>query len=101
METAKVWEEKGFAEAGFTDYVSDEDRVSFPWTMIDKITPRPGEEICEMLTGLGVEDMQPVVTARHTYIAPYAKIISRTGVRRWKKRVFTWLTVRRSTGRNG
>ena len=72
LETAKVWEEKGFAEAGFTDYVSDEDRVSFPWTMIDKITPRPGEDICEMLTELGVEDMQPVVTARHTYIAPYA-----------------------------
>ena len=40
--------------------------------MIDKITPCPGEDIYEMLTGLGVEDMQPVVTARHTYIAPYA-----------------------------
>ncbi len=26
-------------------YVSDEKTVAFPWTMIDKITPRPSEQI--------------------------------------------------------
>ena len=40
--------------------------------MIDKITPRPGESVCRMLEECGIEDMEPVVTSKHTYIAPYA-----------------------------
>ena len=35
------WVENGFAPQGFADWVKDEEKVSFPWTMIDKITPRP------------------------------------------------------------
>lgn len=72
LEMASAWKDRGYVDEGFLDYVSDEECVSFPWTMIDKITPRPGEDICAMLTELGVENMEPVVTARHTYIAPYA-----------------------------
>ena len=72
LETAAAWHGKGFADEGFLHYLSDEERVSFPWTMIDKITPRPGDKVLEMLTELGVEHMEPVVTARHTYIAPFA-----------------------------
>ena len=70
-ETARVWAEKGHVPAGFVDYVCDESTVSFPWTMIDKITPRPSEEIAADLIRDGIEDMQPVVTSRHTYIAPF------------------------------
>ena len=36
VETAKVWLEKGFVDAGFVDYVSDETVVSFPWTKIGR-----------------------------------------------------------------
>ena len=71
METAKVWFEKGHVDAGFVDYVSDEKQVSFPWTMIDKITPRPSVEIANALEADGVEAMQPVITSKHTYIAPF------------------------------
>ena len=71
IETANVWREKGFVDAGFVDYVADESRVSFPWTMIDKITPRPSAEIANALEADGVEAMQPVITSRHTYIAPF------------------------------
>ena len=39
--------------------------------MIDKITPRPGEAIAADLEVLGVEDMQPVITDKRTYIAPF------------------------------
>ena len=38
---AEGWTRAGKTEAGFLDYVQDEGQVSFPWTMIDKITPRP------------------------------------------------------------
>ena len=36
------WKKAGFVDDGFISYVSDEKVVAFPWTMIDKITPRPG-----------------------------------------------------------
>ena len=52
---------EGFVDDEFLTYVSDEDVVAFPWTMIDKITPRPSEQIAADLETLGVEDMQPVI----------------------------------------
>lgn len=65
------WKKKGFVDEGFAAYVSDEKTVAFPWTMIDKITPRPSEQIAKDLEDLGVEDMQPVITGKKTYIAPF------------------------------
>lgn len=68
---AKEWEKKGFVDAGFTAYLSDESQVAFPWTMIDKITPRPADSVCAELKESGVEDMDPVITSKRTYIAPF------------------------------
>ncbi len=68
---AGEWKKEGFADSGFIDYISDEKVVAFPWTMIDKITPRPSEQIADDLEALGVEDMQPVITGKQTYIAPF------------------------------
>lgn len=68
---AKEWEKAGFTEQGFLEYVENEKIIAFPWTMIDKITPRPSEKIGEDLEKLGVENMQPVVTGKRTYIAPF------------------------------
>ena len=68
---AEGWTRAGKTEAGFLDYVQDEGQVSFPWTMIDKITPRPDPAIEALLKQDGVEDVSPIVTARHTYIAPF------------------------------
>lgn len=65
------WRKAGFVEEGFAAYVSDERTIAFPWTMIDKITPRPSEQIAKDLAGLGVEDMEPVITSKKTYIAPF------------------------------
>jgi Mannitol-1-phosphate/altronate dehydrogenases len=39
--------------------------------MIDKITPRPSEKLADALEAAGVENMQPVVTSKRTYIAPF------------------------------
>ena len=67
----KAWKDNGLVPAEFEAYMSDEERVSFPWSMIDKITPRPAEVIEKQLTDAGVEDMAPVITSRNTYIAPF------------------------------
>ena len=49
------WKKVGFVDEGFVNYVSDEKIVAFPWTMIDKITPRPSEQIAaDLEKGFGV-----------------------------------------------
>jgi fructuronate reductase len=58
-------------EAGFIDYLNDAKSVSFPWSMIDKITPRPSEEVKKQLDELGMASMAPIVTSKNTFIAPY------------------------------
>jgi fructuronate reductase len=68
---AEKWVEKGVAEKGFLDYVCDPDRVSFPWSMIDKITPRPDASVEELLKQDGLEELEPVVTGKKTYVAPF------------------------------
>lgn len=68
---AKQWTEKGLVEKEFFDYVNDSKKVSYPWTMIDKITPRPDKTVEEMLKKDGVEDMAPIITTKNTYVAPF------------------------------
>ena len=54
------------ADRGFLEYVTDRSRVAFPWTMIDKITPRPGQDVLKILEEDGLTGMEPVVTAKNT-----------------------------------
>lgn len=67
---AKAWVDAGFMEPGFMQYLNG-DSIAFPWSMIDKITPRPSKEIEDQLDALGINRMKPVVTNRNTYIAPF------------------------------
>ncbi len=71
LEIINAWVENGFASKEFADYVSDEAKVSFPWSMIDKITPRPAKAIEEMLSKKGIEKMNAVITDKNTFIAPF------------------------------
>ena len=68
---AKGWQEKGYVPEDFLSYLSDPAQVSFPWTMIDKITPRPSEGVKQMIDADGIENLQPFVTARGSHAAPY------------------------------
>ncbi len=68
---ADAWCRRGLAEEGFLSYVQDETKVSFPWSMIDKITPRPDARVEAMLAADGIEDLEPVITSKKTYIAPF------------------------------
>ncbi len=69
---AAAWEERGLlSDKGFLSYVEDPSCVSFPWTMIDKITPRPDAKVEAMLAEDGIEELDPVITSKNTYIAPF------------------------------
>ena len=71
MEIAGEWVKAGFADEGFLNWLGNEEKVAFPWSMIDKITPRPAESITAQLAEEGLEDMAPIQTAKHTFIAPF------------------------------
>ena len=68
---AEKWAEMGIVPAGFVDYVKDESKVSYPWSMIDKITPRPDAKVQKMLEEDGFEDNYPIAPDRHTFTAPF------------------------------
>ena len=70
-EFAKEWENRGVCKHGFADYVNNPSKVSFPWTMIDKITPRPDAKIEKILKDDGIEQLEPVITSKNTYVAPF------------------------------
>ena len=68
---AAAWVENGLVDAGFSEYVNNPDKVSFPWSMIDKITPRPDAVVQELLKKDGFEDTELIITGRNTYTAPF------------------------------
>ena len=67
---ASKWVENGLVEESFLEYLKS-DKVAFPWTMIDKITPRPDASVATMLKKDGFEDTDPVITSKNTYIASF------------------------------
>lgn len=71
MTMASEWKTLGFVEAGFVDYLNNEEKVTFPWSMIDKITPRPAESISAELVAMGITGMNPITTKKRTFIAPF------------------------------
>ena len=68
---AERWAKDGLVAQEFVDYLKDESKVSFPWSMIDKITPRPHEKVKALLAADGFEDNDYIETARHTFTAPF------------------------------
>lgn len=52
-------------------YAWAQEKLSFPWSMIDKITPRPHESVQKALAADGWEGMDIQVTGKNTYIAPF------------------------------
>ena len=71
MAVAEAWQKKGFVGQDFLDYLNDEQKIAFPWSMIDKITPRPHQMVEESLAKDGIEGMAPIVTSKNTYIAAF------------------------------
>ncbi len=70
-EFATAWVNEAKAERGFVSYIRDRKKVSFPWSMIDKITPRPDEGVKNILASDNLENLEPVITSKSTYVAPF------------------------------
>lgn len=61
----------GLVPADFAGYLRNETKVTFPWSMIDKITPRPDAKIKALLDSDGFEDSEVIVTAKNTYTSSF------------------------------
>ncbi|MBP5655333.1 MAG: mannitol dehydrogenase family protein [Clostridiales bacterium] len=66
---ASEWHEQGHVGEEFINWICE--NVSFPLSMIDKITPRPDSGVQEKIEALGIDGMAPVTTSKGTYIAPF------------------------------
>lgn len=69
LEIAKEWLKNKLVDEGFITYLENE--VSYPWSMIDKITPRPDQLVADMLEKDGFVDNKVFITSKNTYVAPY------------------------------
>lgn len=57
LSIAEAWRASGLADEGFVVYVADEGRVSFPWSMVDRIVPNPSPEVALSLAERGLGGM--------------------------------------------
>ena len=71
MAYATRWVNDGLVSQAFLDYLQDETRITFPWSMIDKITPRPHAKVQALLAEDGFEDNTYIETDKHTFTAPF------------------------------
>jgi fructuronate reductase len=71
MEYTDTWIERGFCDSGFNDYLNNRDKISFNWSMIDKITPRPSDTVAKVLQKDGLESTEIICTSKNTYVSSF------------------------------
>ncbi len=71
LDIAEHWIKNNYVEEEFISYLTNDSKIAFPITMIDKITPRPAEVIEKHLEIFGLENMGIVVTSKNSYTAPF------------------------------
>lgn len=68
---AEQWINQGYADKSFMAYLTDEKTVTFPCSMIDKITPRPSPLVQKHLKELSFENNEIICTRKNTYISAF------------------------------
>jgi fructuronate reductase len=68
---AGEWKDRGRVDQGFIDYIRDESKVSFPLSMIDKITPYPSERVRESLSAAGLTGLDAIKTSKGATVTPF------------------------------
>lgn len=72
MTVASIWKENGVVEQGFIDYLNDESNITFPWSMIDKITPLPSVTVQEKLKDIGFGSAELIPKRKNgSLVAPF------------------------------
>ena len=72
LTVAEGWLEHGHVTQAFVDWVGNEAQVSFPWSMIDRITPNPSPETEEALVAEGWEDLALIEAPGGAHFAGFA-----------------------------
>jgi fructuronate reductase len=69
---ANMWLGNGVVDQGFIDYLNDQTKITFPWSMIDKITPQSSPIVAEKLQALGYDSAELIRTRPNgPAIAPF------------------------------
>jgi fructuronate reductase len=71
LDIAKEWLKRSFVDEGFIAYLSDAKKVSFPWSMIDKITPYPAPKVQERLKAIGFADSDLISVGENAFSAVF------------------------------
>lgn len=61
---AESWIKNNFLDPDFLVYIQNENRVTFPWSMIDKITPQPSARVRQDLQKCGFQDADLISTGK-------------------------------------
>lgn len=69
---AKEWQKLGHVSEAFVRYLENNAQVTFPWSMIDRITPNPSTAVAEELAAAGIQQLPVTHTDKGTNIAPFA-----------------------------
>ncbi|MDY6087229.1 MAG: mannitol dehydrogenase family protein [Succiniclasticum sp.] len=68
-EVALQWSERGLVKKEFLTYIKE--KISYPWSMIDKITPRPAENVQSLLIENDIEDIGVISNHGGSFFAPF------------------------------
>ncbi len=71
MDYAESWKASGWVDQAFVDYLNNEEKISFNWSMIDKITPRPSDIVLADLKKDGLEGMDLIQTSKNSFVAGF------------------------------
>lgn len=71
IKVANAWLESGLVDSEFVEYLNNTQKVSFPYSMIDRITPQPSEEISKIMKDEGYQNYEIVKTPKFTVSAPF------------------------------
>lgn len=72
LEVAGMWKKEGFVDSNFIDnYLTNPEKVSFPWSMIDRIVPSPSKDVAQKFEKSGFGDTEIFVTEKHNVSAPF------------------------------
>ncbi|MDR2772628.1 MAG: mannitol dehydrogenase family protein [Elusimicrobiota bacterium] len=71
LAVANEWKARNFVDQGFIDYLADPKKVSFPWSMIDKITPYPAPKVQEQLKAVGFANTDLIQIDKNTVSAVF------------------------------
>jgi fructuronate reductase len=72
LKVAGQWKETGLVSQDFISWIDDRTQVSFPLSMVDRITPNPAQGVADKLAAEGFGDTELIRTSASTVMAPFA-----------------------------